>query len=392
MESLIECPICSEIFDFNIHLPLVLLCGHTLCRACTLRLSINKNLECPFDRKQDIRDISQISHSYHILQLIEQIIKTETSLKKSTQLIKEIQSDSQSKQLTISNLNSELDRLNYLLSTTKRRRRPSKHRRQQEHSNIIYRTIDKSKQLYSYDVVTHEQELVNLEDHLDLDFKYSSVCVLPNGDGFIAGGKHKLSNLCYIYRREFKDCIKVPNLIHARGSISLYYHDNYVYAFGGSIGLNNPSKLAEKFDLSTGTWFQLSEMLESRENFNCIGYNDNIYLISGCKAHTVEEYDILTDSYTFISVNLHDRCNVLGISDETIYVILEKNLIVMNSEFQVFAEITDCWTGRWEWNSVVIHDQCVFLYNPKDASIDKFDLSSFIYETVSKINITKIEN
>lgn len=388
MENLIECPICSELFDFNVHLPLVLLCGHTLCKACTLKLKMKNNLECPFDRKQDIREFTQISHSYHILQLIEHIVKTDHSFKRSLQLSFEYQSDCQSKQLIINKLQSEIDRLNYLLSTTKRRRRPSKHRRQQDHSSIIYRTIDKSKQLYRYDVTTDEEELINLEDQLTIDFKYSSVCVLPNGDGFIAGGKHKLSNLCYIYRTETKNCIKVPNLLHARGSISLHYYDNAVYAFGGSIGLNNPSRRAEKFDLTTGLWIELSDMLESRESFNCIGYNDRIYLISGCTSHTIEEYNTLTDSYTLIPVNLHDKCNVLGISDDTIYVILEENLMVMNSEFKVTNEITNCWTGNWEWNSVVIHDHCVFLYNPKDTSIDKFDLSSFKYETVNKLNIT----
>jgi hypothetical protein len=388
MESLIECPICSELYDSNLHLPLVLLCGHTLCKACTLKLKMKNNLECPFDRKPETREFSQISHSYHILQLIEYMVKTDKQFTKLSQLNFEYESEITSQKLVISKSQSDIDRLNYLLSISKRRRRSSKQRRQLEHANIIYRTIDKTKKLYNYDIMTGEEEVAALDDFVERDFKYSSVCVMPNGDAFIAGGKYKLSNLCYIYRRELKDCVKVPSLLHARGSISLYYHDDCIYAFGGSTGLNNPSKQAEKFELSTGVWIELAEMLECRENFNCIGYEDRIYLISGCGGQTVEEYNTLTDSYNLVVVNLHDRCNVLGIADDAIYLILDKDLIVMNSEFQVMDQITDCWNGGWEWSNVVIYENSVFLYNPKDSSIDTFDLSSFNYETVNKINIT----
>ena len=44
------CPICSNIYDCVLSLPLCLPCGHSLCSACVLRLAQRCNLACPFDR------------------------------------------------------------------------------------------------------------------------------------------------------------------------------------------------------------------------------------------------------------------------------------------------------------------------------------------------------
>lgn len=77
-----ECPVCSENFDRQFHCPLVLLCGHTLCRVCATQLRIQKDgIVCPLDRKVDKRQLEQISHSYHILDLMEQISQMETTIK-----------------------------------------------------------------------------------------------------------------------------------------------------------------------------------------------------------------------------------------------------------------------------------------------------------------------
>jgi len=45
-----ECSICSEAYDTKIRVPIVLWCGHTLCKECLDKLLVNKNIECPFDK------------------------------------------------------------------------------------------------------------------------------------------------------------------------------------------------------------------------------------------------------------------------------------------------------------------------------------------------------
>lgn len=82
MEGILECPVCVDQFDRTNRLPLVLLCGHTLCKRCATNLIQNSGrIICPLDRKLDNRPLLQISHSFHILELIERISDMSQTLK-----------------------------------------------------------------------------------------------------------------------------------------------------------------------------------------------------------------------------------------------------------------------------------------------------------------------
>lgn len=82
MESMLECPVCIDRFDRTTRLPLVLLCGHTLCKQCATDIKGDSEaIICPLDKKQDRRPLVQISHSYHILELIEHIAQMSQTLK-----------------------------------------------------------------------------------------------------------------------------------------------------------------------------------------------------------------------------------------------------------------------------------------------------------------------
>ena len=81
MESF-ECPVCSESFNRHMRIPLVLLCGHSVCKKCVLELvEVKKTLSCPLDRKIDTRMINQISFSYTILELIDHVSTISAKLK-----------------------------------------------------------------------------------------------------------------------------------------------------------------------------------------------------------------------------------------------------------------------------------------------------------------------
>lgn len=72
MEAFIECPVCKEVYDHSIKAPLVLACGHTLCKKCALRLAgIYRFIRCPIDRRTDGRDIGQISVNYSVIQILD---------------------------------------------------------------------------------------------------------------------------------------------------------------------------------------------------------------------------------------------------------------------------------------------------------------------------------
>ena len=46
LENDLKCPICNVLYDSNIHIPLVISCGHTFCKQCIFN---NSNNKCPID-------------------------------------------------------------------------------------------------------------------------------------------------------------------------------------------------------------------------------------------------------------------------------------------------------------------------------------------------------
>ena len=78
MEYIIECPICGEEYARNEHIPLVLSCGHSICKACAGNLQAKfGEIACPLDKKVDLRKINEITYCYTILDLIEKVIPLE---------------------------------------------------------------------------------------------------------------------------------------------------------------------------------------------------------------------------------------------------------------------------------------------------------------------------
>ena len=113
MES-IECPVCKESFNRSNRMPLVLLCGHTICKNCTHDLiEIKKAITCPLDRKLDTRKIDQISFSYTILELIDHVSSMKAKIEFLTltpeERIKSIRSQAEEKLRTMTENIEKLD-------------------------------------------------------------------------------------------------------------------------------------------------------------------------------------------------------------------------------------------------------------------------------------------
>lgn len=73
MSEYTSCPICYETFDANDHLPLILSCGHTICKSSLRSIAdTSSQLLCPLDRKPESRPISRLPKNILILQIAEQ--------------------------------------------------------------------------------------------------------------------------------------------------------------------------------------------------------------------------------------------------------------------------------------------------------------------------------
>ena len=74
----IECPVCQEKYNRKTHLPLVLKCGHSVCKGCAVSIYQAKGkVECPLERSIDGRRPDEISTSYQILELIDMVAQME---------------------------------------------------------------------------------------------------------------------------------------------------------------------------------------------------------------------------------------------------------------------------------------------------------------------------
>lgn len=72
MELELVCPICLEDFDLEKFIPLVLVCGHTLCKNCLKSMLTRSSIECPQDRRRDMRQFEDIPQNYLLTDLITQ--------------------------------------------------------------------------------------------------------------------------------------------------------------------------------------------------------------------------------------------------------------------------------------------------------------------------------
>lgn len=81
IQASVQCPICAENYNKIVNSPLVLQCGHTVCKQCVRALYNQERVViCPVDRKKDSRSLESIPPSLQILELVEYITKMQDEI------------------------------------------------------------------------------------------------------------------------------------------------------------------------------------------------------------------------------------------------------------------------------------------------------------------------
>ena len=81
IQASVKCPICAENYNKSTNSPLVLQCGHTVCKQCVRALfNQERQVICPVDRKKDSRSLESIPPSLQILELVEYITKMQDEI------------------------------------------------------------------------------------------------------------------------------------------------------------------------------------------------------------------------------------------------------------------------------------------------------------------------
>lgn len=67
-----ECGVCLEEFDEKEKQPIMLECGHTLCKECVESI-YNMTKHCPIDRQEFKRPLEELKPNYALLEVLEKL-------------------------------------------------------------------------------------------------------------------------------------------------------------------------------------------------------------------------------------------------------------------------------------------------------------------------------
>jgi hypothetical protein len=139
--------------------------------------------------------------------------------------------------------------------------------------------------------------------------KNSATCSLGNGLILISGGEKvdngKLlsTNMCWSFNPTTRTFNELNKMRFPRAGHNLIKVGNFIYCFGGRIGLSNQLlSTSERYDITAGTWTQLKDMPCALAKFGICTLFNKIYIIGGVldKGECSDRfliYDILTDSF-----------------------------------------------------------------------------------------------
>ena len=66
IENIMKCEICNTKYDYNIHKPMIVRCGHTFCKFCIYNSSQNKKNKNDFPQKKIFKcPIDDIQHIFN---------------------------------------------------------------------------------------------------------------------------------------------------------------------------------------------------------------------------------------------------------------------------------------------------------------------------------------
>ena len=80
LKELLKCEICENVFDLNIHIPIIVRCGHTFCKKCVLNIHNNtfkQNYACPLDNIKNAFNIESCVINLRVELIIKKIFQKE---------------------------------------------------------------------------------------------------------------------------------------------------------------------------------------------------------------------------------------------------------------------------------------------------------------------------
>ena len=129
LEQLLKCDICNNIFDLNIHLPIIVKCGHTFCKKCIIEINDktkkNKSKSCPLDKIKEALNIESCLINLRVELIIRKLLQKNPQKKQIIYIKPDIKKVNQNningeygyKKIEESNANNKIDDINDNLNT-----------------------------------------------------------------------------------------------------------------------------------------------------------------------------------------------------------------------------------------------------------------------------------
>jgi hypothetical protein len=265
-----------------------------------------------------------------------------------------------------------------LLSTS-----PSSHP-SQSFPSYLYIPSTNSYSLTRLDTASFSTQKLQLSPPPSSKFKLSSSCMLEDGSVIIAGG-YPTHGDTYKYIPNSHTCYKLGNLHTPRYYLHLCYHNNYIYAFGGSDG--SYSNKAERLKFQGDHWETLPNMKEARCLLGSYCDKNRIYIFGGgYRRSYVERFDVENMKFEHVnSVIVDSGACLVGSIEDRIYVI-NKDVIVVSRDMQVLKEEKNANQSlMWNLSDVIVQGECfvfycrynekVFMYNTRSLHQNMLSIS-----------------
>jgi hypothetical protein len=242
---------------------------------------------------------------------------------------------------------------------------------------FIYKTRTNSRDLHRIDIENSTLQVFSFIHSLDRNFNGTSTCVMLNGNIFIAGFTEPVDGACYIFDPKSNTCFRAQDMPTPRDNVTLFYYKQSVYAFGGRNVSGRIMKNAESFELESGNWTKLRNMSRARKLASCVGIDNSIYIF-GSGNRTAEIYNLYSDTYSLIHLELYNHMVAINVNDlifllgESDYTVLSKDLRIIDRSQLVFREFDYIYS----LGNTVAYKGSIFFYNDSKNLLERFNIET----------------
>lgn len=241
-----------------------------------------------------------------------------------------------------------------------------------------------TKRLVKYDTTSRSISLIDLQHCFSKPFHNTTCGFVPYNKVLVIGGCNPASKECCIVSLETGDKHKLPDMNVARGLVSICYHDNYIYAFGGRD--RHSLSVVERFDMQSNSWILLRNMIHERESATTLVVNDKIIIIGGGHL-SIEEYDISTRQFRVLNLFISSPYGIAVREEEYIYVVEERRCVKYTTDMQVIEDCTNIWNKTLQPLGNIVFTSDIQFYNLASSTVDSIDVYKKQWKSLVNFNL-----